>query len=216
MGAAVGDEITVDTDTIGQVRRRGEVREVLTTAGEHYLVRWDDGRESLLFPGPDARIRHVGDHAGAERPTSAADSRDAPGVPPRIRQSDPVRAIMASSVVAIDSAATLRAVAVRLTEAEVGALMVTNGNAAPGILSERDVVRAVGRGADLEKVCASDLEAPETVWAESTDSIRDVAELMHQADVRHIPLQVHGELVGLVSIRDVLSVLLREDAEQRE
>ena len=56
MQAAVGDEIVVEADTVGRLRRRGEILEVLTTGGEHYRVRWDDGHESLFFPGPDARI----------------------------------------------------------------------------------------------------------------------------------------------------------------
>ena len=205
MRAAAGDEIMVETDAVGQVRRRGEVLEVLTTAGEHYRVRWDDGRESLLFPGPDARIRHVGDVREVETPVGAG---GVPAVPPPVRPTDPVRAIMATSVVSIDGAASVRAVADRLTEAEVGALMVSNGNAAPGIVSERDVVRAVAAGDDLDTVYAADLEAPETVWAETTDSIRDVAAAMHGADVRHRPLRTDGRLVGVVSVRDVLSVLL--------
>jgi CBS domain-containing protein len=215
VAAAVGDEITVETDAVGQVRRRGEVLEVLTTAGEHYRVRWDDGRESLVFPGPDARIRQVSvaqngekAEATAERPGPAGDHR---GVPPEsrpVRASDPVRAVMSTSVVAIDGAASLREVAERLTEAEVGALMVANGDAAPGIVSERDVVHALSRGADFDRVSAADLEAPETVWAETTDSIREVAELMHEADVRHVPLRTDGRLAGVVSVRDVLAVLL--------
>lgn len=61
MQAAVGDEIMVETDTVGRIRRRGEILEVLVTGGEHYRVRWDDGRESLLFPGPDAHVVHLTD-----------------------------------------------------------------------------------------------------------------------------------------------------------
>ena len=129
--------------------------------------------------------------------------------PRPIRASDPVRAVMATSVVAIDGAASLRAVAERLTEAEVGVVMVANGEAAPGIVSERDVVHAVARRADLDTVRAEDLEAPETVWAETSDSIRTVAELMHEADVRHVPLRTDGRLAGVVSVRDLLAVLLR-------
>ncbi|HEY6749362.1 MAG TPA: DUF1918 domain-containing protein [Mycobacteriales bacterium] len=59
MRAAVGDKIVVETESVGRTRRRGEVLEVLLTGGEHYRVRWDDGHESLMFPGPDARIVHV-------------------------------------------------------------------------------------------------------------------------------------------------------------
>ena len=123
---------------------------------------------------------------------------------------DPVRMIMSTSVAAVDGDASAREVAERLADAEVGALVVRNGRHAPGIVSERDVLRALARGADLDTLCAADLEAPETVWAGTTDSIATVAGLMHQADVRHIPLRTDGQLAGMVSVRDVLSALLGE------
>ena len=52
----------VETDAVGRIRRRGEILEVLLTGGEHYRVRWDDGHESLLFPGPDARVVHLAEN----------------------------------------------------------------------------------------------------------------------------------------------------------
>jgi CBS domain-containing protein len=121
---------------------------------------------------------------------------------------DPVRTIMSASVASIDAGASAREVAERLAHEEVGALIVENGTHLPGILSERDLVRAVARGADLDALSAGDLEAPETVWAETSDSIAAVAVVMHEADVRHIPLRSDGRLAGVVSVRDVLAVLL--------
>jgi len=51
----VGDEIVVEGRTLGDPRRTGEVLEVLHFGGvTHYRVRWDDGHESVYFPGPDA------------------------------------------------------------------------------------------------------------------------------------------------------------------
>jgi CBS domain-containing protein len=121
---------------------------------------------------------------------------------------DPIRTIMATSVATVDGGASLRAVAEELAEEEVGALVVLSRGLPMSIVSERDVVRALAEGSDIDTAWAADLSAPETVWAETTDSIRDVAELMHQADVRHIPVREHGELAGIVSMRDVLWVLL--------
>jgi hypothetical protein len=52
MHAQVGDEIVVDSMEVGTPERRGTILEVRVAAtGEHYLVRWSDGRESFFFPG---------------------------------------------------------------------------------------------------------------------------------------------------------------------
>jgi len=57
MHAQQGDEIVIDTTTFDARRRRGEVIEVIgQREREHYRVRWQDGHESVYFPGPDARL----------------------------------------------------------------------------------------------------------------------------------------------------------------
>jgi hypothetical protein len=57
MHAQQGDEIVIDTTTLDARRRRGEVIEVIGQGElEHYRVRWQDGHESVYFPGPDARV----------------------------------------------------------------------------------------------------------------------------------------------------------------
>jgi len=64
MHAEVGDEIVVDRSRVGAPPRKGEVLEVRDPAGEvHYLVRWDDGHETIYFPGSDAHAVHLG-HLG--------------------------------------------------------------------------------------------------------------------------------------------------------
>lgn len=62
--AVVGDEILVDSMQIGHQPRAGEVLEVIGDGDEqHYLVRWDDGHETIYFPGSDAHAVHLG-HLG--------------------------------------------------------------------------------------------------------------------------------------------------------
>ena len=57
MHATRGDQIVVETTTLAAARRRGEVLEVIGEGElEHYRVRWDDGHESVYFPGPDAHV----------------------------------------------------------------------------------------------------------------------------------------------------------------
>lgn len=61
MRAKPGDHIVIETQTLDAARRRGEVLEVLGAGEtEHYQVRWQDGHESICFPGPDAHIDPAG------------------------------------------------------------------------------------------------------------------------------------------------------------
>ena len=61
MHANRGDQIVIETVTLDAPRRRGEVVEVLGQGDrEHYRVRWQDGHESVYFPGPDARVMSAG------------------------------------------------------------------------------------------------------------------------------------------------------------
>ena len=56
----VGDELVVDAPHIGDVVRKGEILEVLDTGDvRHYRIRWDDGHESIYFPGWDAKVLHL-------------------------------------------------------------------------------------------------------------------------------------------------------------
>jgi Domain of unknown function (DUF1918) len=59
MQAAVGDRLHVRGNIVGQSERAGEIVEVRGAGGEPpFLVRFDDGHTSLVFPGPDAVIEH--------------------------------------------------------------------------------------------------------------------------------------------------------------
>lgn len=59
MQAEVGDRLHIHSRAIGIVDREGDVLEVHGTEGEPpYLVRFDDGTETLIFPGPDCTVEH--------------------------------------------------------------------------------------------------------------------------------------------------------------
>jgi hypothetical protein len=59
MHAVVGDRLHVHGKIVGQTDRMGKILEVHgTSGGPPYLVRFEDGHESLVFPGPDAVIEH--------------------------------------------------------------------------------------------------------------------------------------------------------------
>ncbi|REF34848.1 CBS domain-containing protein [Thermasporomyces composti] len=215
MRAVVGDRIVVRSGSVDRPDRQGTVREVLGAGDhEHYRVVWDDGRESVLYPGPDAAI--IPAQTRREQPPasttgSAAEGTEGRTTPPavsRTRPDDPVERIMSSPVATVEARDSLRTVAVSLADAAVGALVVMDDETPLGMISERDVVHAVAGGSDPDQVEALNLVGATTVWAQPTDSIRDVAAMMREAEVRHIPVRVQDAVVGVVSIRDVVQVLM--------
>jgi hypothetical protein len=58
--ASLGDRIDIRGQHVGEGGRQGEIVEVRGADGAPpYVVRWSDGHEGLLFPGPDATVEHV-------------------------------------------------------------------------------------------------------------------------------------------------------------
>ena len=57
MEARRGDRVIVEGNKVGQTRRSGQILDVIRVReGQHYRVRWDDGHETVFYPGADARI----------------------------------------------------------------------------------------------------------------------------------------------------------------
>jgi hypothetical protein len=57
MEARRGDRVIVEGNKVGQTRRSGKILDVMKAReGQHYRVRWDDGHETVFYPGADARI----------------------------------------------------------------------------------------------------------------------------------------------------------------
>jgi CBS domain-containing protein len=104
---------------------------------------------------------------------------------------------------------TLRTIAHTLWEESVGAAVVGTAHAPVGIVSERDIVAALGRGKDPDTVTASEIMTAPVVAARPGDRLVDVAYLMFDDVIRHVPiLDEHGDVSGIVSVRDLLRPLL--------
>lgn len=199
MGWAAGSTIQVDSQVVGRAPRTGRIIECIGGQGSmHYRVRWDDGRESVYYPGPDG-------HAAATRPDADAESPRATRI---LHLGDAVGSLMSAPVSRVGTEETLRDVACTLAEADIGALLVFEGDQPVGVVSERDVVRSLAAGADPDEVWAADVMSTETVWGSPDDSIIDAADALLAAGLRHLPLRQGGRLVGIVSSRDILSAVL--------
>jgi CBS domain-containing protein len=99
---------------------------------------------------------------------------------------------------------TLVEVAKVISGAGVGALVVGSAEDLQGVVSERDVVRAVAEGRELTTTTAADVASTDLVWADASASIDEVALEMSDKWVRHVLVEDGGSLVGIVSARDLL------------
>ena len=116
-----------------------------------------------------------------------------------------------SDVVTITPADSVRELLTRLAEYNVGALVVIDGEAVVGIVSERDVVRRLH--SDGDAVLSANVGSLMTSTVRSTfldESVDSVAEAMTEKRIRHMPVVVDGKLVGIVTIGDVVAARIRQ------
>lgn len=118
-----------------------------------------------------------------------------------------VAAHMSRDLLTIDAAAGLGDAAKRMVERGVGAVVVLEGERLTGILTERDVLRAVASGWN-EAASVADwmTRHPETI--EPAESTEHAAVLMIHGGFRHLPVVEGERVVGIVSIRDLMRVAL--------
>ena len=116
----------------------------------------------------------------------------------------PVSELTEDAVVRIAPEASLEEVADALVSGEIGVLLVGDEPAVSGIISERDLVRAVSKRLDLRTTRAIDVANVSLVWCDATATIDEVAAEMMEHYVRHVLVEEDGRLVGVVSARDLL------------
>jgi len=120
-----------------------------------------------------------------------------------------VEQFMRDTVTMIDSTASLRDAAVRLQSAEVGMIAVGTIDAVKGVISERDIVRCVALGVDLDATTVETVETEDLKWAALGSSVDDVVEEMMENYLRHMLIADDaGLLVGVVSMRDLMTAYL--------
>lgn len=94
-------------------------------------------------------------------------------------------------------------------EKNVGALPVLDGGQLVGIISERDFTQILSERVDPASVTVEQYMTKDPVCVTPLTDLIDCLSLMEEYRVRHLPVLDHGKLVGIVSIRDVLFVLLK-------
>jgi len=102
-----------------------------------------------------------------------------------------------------------------LNTKKIGAVVVVDGKRVVGILSERDVVRHLGTDwAALASRPVSDVMTKAVVSVSRFATVADVMERMTEKRIRHMPIVENGELVGIVSIGDVVKRKIEETEQE--
>jgi CBS domain-containing protein len=126
-----------------------------------------------------------------------------------------VKRILASKgneVLTIEPTAVLATAVKLLSERRIGALVVTGADRRiVGIISERDIVRALGaRGAHVLEEPVAEVMTRKVVTCSERDTTAGLMEQMTAGKFRHLPVVEQGRLVGIVSIGDVVKSRLEE------
>ena len=134
-----------------------------------------------------------------------------------------VRDGMNRIVVSVGPGHTLREAARRMTSAEVGAAVVIDPDGeGPGILTERDLLHSCGRGEDLDQELVGDHMAQRLTYASADWPLEKAAQEMVRGRFRHVVVLDGSEVVGILSMRDIVRcwtearALRRSAAKSRE
>jgi CBS domain-containing protein len=123
-----------------------------------------------------------------------------------------------ADVETISSAAAVSEAAATLSARRIGALIVSDdGRTAAGIVSERDLVRWLGReGAACLNRPVADVMTSKVMTCTPADDVREIMERMTSGRFRHMPVMEDGRLSGVISIGDVVKYRMSELEHETE
>ncbi len=111
----------------------------------------------------------------------------------------------------------LAEVAAILSEKRIGAIVVVENDTIQGIISERDIVRALAsHGSEALRKLAADCMTARVVTCRPEDTINDVMHKMTSGRFRHLPVVEGGRLGGIVSIGDIVKRRIEEVEREAE
>ncbi|MDB4303477.1 CBS domain-containing protein [Desulfosarcina sp.] len=122
--------------------------------------------------------------------------------------------VMTHVPVIVGPGATLAECAAEMKNKQVGTLIIGEGKKLLGILSERDIVRKaiaqseefIKKGEDVTGIKAGDIMVKDIITIEPTKDIFDSINMMKDYDIRHLPVLHNGELIGILTMKDVLKI----------
>jgi len=118
-----------------------------------------------------------------------------------------VSEIMTNAAVTDASDDTLVEAARKMWHQQTGSLLVVDGEDLVGIVTERDILKAVANGTKLDQARISEVMTKDLITVGPGTSLREAAKVMADRWIRHLPVLDAGKLVGVVSQRDLAGIL---------
>ena len=121
------------------------------------------------------------------------------------------------SIYSVDPVDTVYEAIARMAEKEVGALLVMQEGHPVGIISERDYTRKVIlRDKSSKRTRVSEIMTTEVISTTSSHHIDECVALMKRHHIRHLPVIDEGVVTGMLSLRDLFSAIIDEQASTIE
>jgi signal-transduction protein with cAMP-binding, CBS, and nucleotidyltransferase domain len=127
-----------------------------------------------------------------------------------------VRNLMKSPVVSVDPEQSLQHAAQVMQEHGIGSVVVEQAGQLVGILTERDVMHAAARLGDVAQARVSEHMTAPVVTASPNWDVTVAAAEMHDRHIRHLVVVEQGGALGVLSVRDVMSVFLPERVHRQD
>ncbi len=118
---------------------------------------------------------------------------------------------MATDVLSVAATTSIADAAREMEARSVGAVLVLTDGRLAGVFTERDVLRAVAHGDGAARI-VQDYMTPHPETIEPDDTTEHAAVLMIHGGFRHLPVVSGGQVVGILSIRDLMRSVLQDAA----
>ena len=115
--------------------------------------------------------------------------------------------VMTKSVISVDSTMTVNETAKMMEDAKVGAVIIMENNAPVGIVTDRDFAVKVAAHAYQISTPVKQIMSSPLVSINSDESVRSAADLMHDREIRKLPVIKDGQVVGIITASDIVNLL---------
>jgi CBS domain-containing protein len=121
--------------------------------------------------------------------------------------------VMTTASVTESPSDTLRAAASYMWSQQTGSLLVMDGDQLLGIITERDIMKAVARGHDLDAMSVSEVMTKDVLTVAPETPLYEAARHMAARWIRHLPVVDGSKVVGMISQRDLVGILAALDRD---
>jgi CBS domain-containing protein len=125
-----------------------------------------------------------------------------------------IKDIMTRTVEAMNEAATIRSVAAKMKQLDVGVMPVLDNGNLLGLVTDRDIViRAVAEGKDPDSSTVADIMTRSVITCSEEDDVSEAEKLMEEKKIRRIPVtDAQDHIVGILSLGDLAKSVDKSDA----